>query len=173
MNTNHPPYHDAKSSEDWPLELVGELGAALAPVAIDAVDRAMLKSRLMSRVQRGEEGASTTTIPRSDDGWERFSARVEIKVLHRAPDATSYLLKLAPNATIWPHHHRQDEECVVLEGEIIIGDTRVKAGAYHLAPIGVDHVPIRSESGAILFLRGAMPSVRDLDAWGAVKHALK
>jgi quercetin dioxygenase-like cupin family protein len=148
--------------ETWPDTLTGALGDALTPAPLDSVDCAMLKSRLLARVREDATGKATTTITRSDDGWQPFSSRVQIKILRREEHSTSYLLKLEPGAVIYPHHHRQDEECMVMEGEVIIGDVRASAGAYHFAPVGVDHLPIRSDTGATLFLRGSMPGVRDL-----------
>lgn len=75
-------------------------------------------------------------------------------------------------AVVLPHVHGHDEECMVLEGEVRVGDLVVKQGAYHLAPRGVAHEPTRSESGAPLFLRGAIPAARQV-RWGrAVVHAL-
>jgi hypothetical protein len=61
---------------------------------------------------------------------------------------------------------------MVLEGEVSIGDLIVRQGAYHLAPKGVAHDPICSESGALLFLRGAIPDAKQV-RWGrAAAHAL-
>ncbi len=149
----------------WPDDLTASVGEALANTQLDPVDRAMMKSRLMARVRdesnESNEG-NTVTIVKSEDGWEWFSPRVKMKVLRSDPASTSYLLKLEAGAIVWPHRHRQDEECMVLEGEISIGELRVGAGAYHLAPAGMVHQPIRTDVGATLFLRGVMPSIRDL-----------
>ena len=54
---------------------------------------------------------------------------------------------------------------MVLEGEVRIGDLVVRQGSYHLAPAGVPHEPISSESGALLFLRGAIPRASQV-RWG-------
>ena len=54
---------------------------------------------------------------------------------------------------------------MVLEGEVRIGTMTVRQGAYHLAPAGVPHEPISSETGALLFLRGAIPAARQV-RWG-------
>jgi anti-sigma factor ChrR (cupin superfamily) len=158
-----------RNSEQWPDDLVAPVGDALASAQLDPVDRAMMKSRLMARVRDENNTGNTVTIRKSDEGWEWFSPRVKIKVLRSDPGSTSYLLKLEAGAIVWPHRHRQDEECMVLEGEISIGEEKASAGAYHLAPAGMIHQPIRSETGATLFLRGVMPSFRDL----AVRDAIR
>lgn len=158
MNTPPSPRDD----HAWPDDLTESVGEALASAKLDPVDRAMMKSRLLARVRDERNEGHTVTIKKSDDGWEWFSPRVKMKVLRSDPTSTSYLLKLEAGATVWPHRHRQDEECMVLEGEVLIGDDRVSAGAYHLAPAGMVHQPIRTDVGATLFLRGVMPSIRDL-----------
>ena len=122
---------------------------------LDALDAATIRERVLKRVRRIE--GDLTTIQADEGVWESFSPKVKIKVLHRDVDTQSYLLKLEPGAVVLPHVHGQDEECMVLEGEVRIGNLVVKAGAYHLAPRGVSHEPISSENGALLFLRGAIP----------------
>jgi quercetin dioxygenase-like cupin family protein len=170
MNPKSP--QAAAPDDALPDDIGAALSHALAPVPLDPVDRAMMKSRLLAKVKAPIAATGTTTIPLNDTGWEWFGSRVKIKILRNEPDATSYLLKLEPGAVIWPHHHRQDEECMVMDGEVLIGDVRAGAGTYHLAPSGVDHVPIRSETGATLFLRGAMPTIRDLSKRDALRFAL-
>ena len=137
--------------------------------SLDAVDAATIRERVLKRV-RASQGL--TTIQADEGMWESFSPKVRIKVLHRDVDTQSYLLKLEPGAVVLPHVHGQDEECMVLEGEVRIGNLVVKAGAYHLAPRGVPHEPISSETGALLFLRGSIPAARQV-RWGrAALHAL-
>jgi hypothetical protein len=168
----NPKYPTTPAEEQWPDALTAPVGEALKPITIDPMDRALMRSRLLARVRTEKHASSSLTIQGSEGDWEPFSPRVQIKILRHEPESTSYLLKLDPGAVIWPHHHRQDEECMVMEGEVIIGDIRASAGTFHLAYAGVDHVPIRSETGATLYLRGAMPSIRDLSKRNALKYLL-
>jgi quercetin dioxygenase-like cupin family protein len=130
-----------------------------------------MKSRLMTRVRDLERGAMTHTVSPESGEWQKFSPRIKIKILRREADGSSmsYLLKLEPGAFLVPHKHHIDEECVVLEGQVTIGEERVGAGTYHLAPRGMIHAAIRSEHGAVLFIRGKEPSWRDT----AVKETLR
>jgi quercetin dioxygenase-like cupin family protein len=146
--------------------LVDALGRAPAP-ALDALDAATIRERIVKRI-RASKGL--TTIQANEGEWESFSPKVKIKVLHRDVDTQSYLLRLEPGAVVLPHVHGQDEECMVLEGEVRIGDLVVSAGAYHLAPRGVPHEPISSEHGALLFLRGSIPAARQV-RWGPRRDA--
>lgn len=147
------------------------MSEAVREVPLDAMSERFMKSRLMTRVHDHERGAATSTVRPEHGEWEKFSPRIKIKVLRRESDGSSmsYLLKLEPGAFLVPHKHHIDEECVVLEGEVTIGEELVGPGTYHLAPRGLVHQPIRSEHGAILFVRGKEPSWRDT----AVKETLR
>ena len=83
------------------------------------------------------------------------------------------LLKLKIGAFRVPDKHHIDEECVVLEGEVMIGDELVGPGTYHLAPRGMVHQAIRSEHGATLFIRGKEPSWRDTAVKGTLRAILR
>ena len=144
---------------------------AVREAPLDPMTRRFMKSRLMTRVRDLERGAATNTVRPETGEWEKFSPRIKMKVLRREADGSSmsYLLKLEPGAFLVPHKHHIDEECVVLEGMVSIGEELVGPGTYHLAPRGMIHAPIRSEHGAILFIRGKEPSWRDT----AVKETLR
>jgi quercetin dioxygenase-like cupin family protein len=139
--------------EDLRDALLGEV-ADRRPDA--SVERA-LRARLLERVRR-ERAREPITIRGGDAGWEPFGPKLHIKMLHRDGAHRSFLLRLEPGAVIDAHDHEEDEECLVLEGEIRSGDLVVRAGDYHLAPRGVRHEPIHSPAGALLFIRAVMPA---------------
>lgn len=135
---------------------------AIAPQALDGFHRQALRQRILARA--GADADRSIRTVRADEGeWKVLLPRVKIKVLRDGPDAQSYLLRLEPGAVLPPHHHPADEECVVLEGEVRLGEVVARAGDYHLAPRGRTHDPIVSETGALLFLRGAAPSVSQVN----------
>jgi mannose-6-phosphate isomerase-like protein (cupin superfamily) len=138
------------------------LGEGLTPVPMQPIERSLMRARLLARVRDAAPQRSAVTVAKDDGAWEPFSPRVQIKVLRHDPESTSYLLKLEAGAMIWPHRHAQDEECVVLEGRVQIGELDMGAGTFHLAPRGKNHEPIRTETGALLYLRGAMPRALDI-----------
>ncbi len=155
-----------------PAALEAQLLEATQPddgQALAAADAASMRERIFKRIHATQ---SLTTIQSDEGDWAPFSPKVCIKVLRRDVDSQSYLLRLEPGAVVLPHVHGQDEECMVLEGEVRIGGLVVRQGAYHLAPRGVAHEPIRSEHGALLFLRGAIPAASQV-RWGrAAVHVL-
>lgn len=115
-----------------------------------------IRRRLLERV--ADADASHDTVHAGDGGWQPFIDGVSIKVLHEQDGVLSYLLRLAPGAALPPHRHPLDEECIVLEGTLLVGThTEVQAGGYHLAHRGALHPTVSTRTGATIFLRGAVP----------------
>lgn len=103
-----------------------------------------------------------TTVRNGPEGWQRFMGGVYFKPLREDGASLTYLLRMEPGAVVPAHRHAADEECLVLEGDLHLeGDLVLRAGDYHLARAGVLHATIRTEAGALLFLRGAEPQVSD------------
>lgn len=117
---------------------------------------------LWPRVERAldqEASASSLHTVRLDEGeWMLIRAGLARKLLYRDPDTgtESYLFRMEPGASIEGHHHAHAEECLVLEGDLTIGDLRLSAGDYHVAARGSIHPVLRSQGGAVMFVRGAV-----------------
>lgn len=144
---------------DPPLDaaLVESLDDAIAADRADARMAARVKRRLLARLA-DEATAQHRTVPAGEQDWQPFAPGVRIKVLNEAAGIMSYLLRFEPGATLPAHRHPVDEECVVLEGSIDIGNRlHVSAGGFHLAWRDMLHAPIHSAGGATIFLRGASP----------------
>lgn len=120
-----------------------------------------IRQRLLERV--ADTDRSHLTVQPDAGQWQPFADGVQIKVLHERGGILSYLLKLAPGATLPAHRHPVDEECVVLEGTLRVGThTEVAAGGWHLAHQGALHASLSTTTGATVFLRGAVPEARHL-----------
>jgi len=117
-----------------------------------------IKRRLLERV--ADADASHLTIAADAGDWQAFVPGVRLKVLRECDGVLSYLLRLAPGATLPPHRHPVDEECIVLEGTLRVGThTEIGPGSYHLAHRGALHPTVSTQAGATIFLRGAVPEV--------------
>lgn len=106
----------------------------------------------------GDPQPGSLTI-RSDEGdWLQLFEGVFKKTLliDEQEHMESYLLRIAPGAACPSHSHTKTEECLVMEGEMIIGEARFRAGDYHAAPAKIPHLPIRSETGVLLFVRSEL-----------------
>jgi len=68
---------------------------------------------------------------------------------------TSRLCRLEAGACLDGHDHPHDEECMMLSGDIFLGDILLQAGDYQIASAGSQHLEISSDTGALLFVRGA------------------
>jgi anti-sigma factor ChrR (cupin superfamily) len=139
-------------------ELLAQMDAALLPEPLDPVTQARIKQKLMRRIAQTTT-ARHLTVALSEDHWQPYGDGVRLKVLHHSHGVMSYLLRLAPGAAVPAHRHPIDEECVVLEGEVQIGDLRIGAGGFHLGRKDVPHDTLHSANGALIFLRGAAPDL--------------
>jgi quercetin dioxygenase-like cupin family protein len=111
-------------------------------------------------VAAGEQApAGTVTIRAADMRWVAAGPGVEVKVLRHnaARRDQTVLIRMQPGAVVVGHRHTQEEECLVLEGEVFVGDHRLGAGDMHGAVAGVVHAPIRAPHGALLMIRSEMP----------------
>ena len=147
------------SQADEPVldaELLAQISAAIEPEPLDEVTQARIKRNLLRRIAQSSTPQHLTARPGPAD-WQPFGSGVSIKVLHESQGIMSYLLRLAPGAALPAHRHPVDEECVVLEGEVQIGELRVGAGGFHLGRRDVLHDRLCSTAGAVIYLRGAVP----------------
>jgi hypothetical protein len=157
--TAPPPADDDRLALDADLQDAFSAAQTSEPVPPTTAER--IKRRLFERIAAHER--SHVTVAAGADGWAAFLPGVHIKVLHEQGGVMSYLLRLEAGAVIPAHRHPLDEECVVLEGVLHIGDDCVvSAGGFHLAHKDSLHAPLSSDEGATLFLRGASPRSEQL-----------
>jgi quercetin dioxygenase-like cupin family protein len=129
---------------------------------LEVGNQAAPPANLWSRVERTldqEASAAPFHTVRLEDGeWMSIRPGLEKKLLYRDPatGTGSYLFRMQPGALIEGHHHARAEECLVLEGDLTIGDLRLNAGDYHVAAEGTIHPVLRSQGGAVMFVRGAV-----------------
>lgn len=107
--------------------------------------------------------AAEQTWWRSDDAtqsaqWEPLSEGVEIKGLRCVGDVVSTLARVAPGALVVDHGHHLDEDCMMLQGDLFLGDILLRENDYQLAPAGVAHLNSMSDTGALFYFHGAMPT---------------
>ena len=153
MPLNHP----TRPKPPLAADLIARLDAAHEPEPLSDAAHARVKRQLLRRI-----AADTTerhlALPAGAAGWQPFGAGIALKVLYEAGGVMSYLVRLEAGAELPAHRHPVDEECVVLEGDVCIGDTlRLGPGGFHLGRKDVLHDRLHSPTGALIFLRGAVP----------------
>jgi quercetin dioxygenase-like cupin family protein len=119
-----------------------------------------MRMRIMEGIQIQPHPHATYHTMTGDGGtWIDVDAKLEMKILHKDSRATSFLLRLKPEAKLPSHVHAADEECLVLEGELRLAEgVTLRAGDHHFAPNGLPHGPAESPSGTLLFLHSEKPA---------------
>lgn len=135
----------------------GLLGEAVRPVSLSPERREALFQRVLERIH-APAPPGTVTI-RADEGeWTEFAPGLHRKVLRldRKARNVTFLLRMAPGAMAPSHAHSEDEECMVLEGEVVIGDHTARAGDFHLARVGAVHRGFGTRTGCLLLIRAEL-----------------
>lgn len=138
-------------------ELADALAQALAPVDPPPARSALLLDRVLA-VARPDPARDYVTVPESEDGWQPLIEGIRMKVLHESPTHRFALYRLAPGAVFPAHTHPFEEECLVLEGDLSAGGVRMTAGDFQYAREGSIHDVLRSDGGALVYLRHAIDS---------------
>lgn len=141
------------------LDVLDALLVDLKPIAPPPDRAASLRERILTAARASDADTDKITIPPGGGEWVMVAPKVSMKMLHVTPESRSFLLRLEPGARLAPHDHPGDEECMVLEGEVYLGDVHATAGTFHLAPKGTHHAEIRSATGTLLYLRLASTEI--------------
>ncbi len=133
-----------------PLALGGTAGAGPSDAVWDRIAAAIVPSATATPRSR--------TITSDSGIWRDIARGVEVKLLHidRARGFRTMLIRMAPGGVLPAHPHTDDEECVLIEGEIFVGTMRLGAGDWHLAPKGEMHPDITSPKGGLFYIRAAL-----------------
>ncbi len=90
----------------------------------------------------------------ADPDWKEVSPGMSCKILsadtHR--DRVSMLVKLDPNVEYPPHTHAGVEELHLLQGELWIGERKLRAGDYNRAEPGTSDARVWSQTGCTCVL---------------------
>ena len=139
--------------------------ASTIEAAPERTDR--VRSRLFARIHAEppptgpvaatSSGFITLHDSTAGDGWVGMLPKADVKLLFTDGEAESYMIRLQPGAWAPAHDHPADEECLVLEGSLWLGDVFLKAGDFHVARPGMRHGELRTETGAMIFIRYCKP----------------
>ena len=102
----------------------------------------------------GEELSGTLTRRGGTGVWTEMSPGVTYTVLFEDPVAKrrSILVRALPGSNYGAHFHAEGhEECLVLEGDLIMGDLKLLAGDFHVASKGSTHPAATTRSGCVLY----------------------
>lgn len=136
---------------------VQELGKALAPAELTSARRASMRARVLAGAA-GVQPAFTETIHTDSLPWRNVSTGVQAKLMKRdeAANLMIVLWRLQPGGALPGHPHSTDEECLVLEGEMLVGAHCVRAGELHIAKPGAIHGDLTTRTGLLVMVRSGI-----------------
>lgn len=132
-----------------------------------------LKQKVLAAVRDAEAGAQAATvqlwknwsapqvegdliIQRKQEGqWEETGVTgVEVKRLFvdQNRNYVTMLVRMRPGSSYPGHRHGGFEECYVLQGDLSVGDTVLRAGDYQRAAGGSIHGEQSTRNGCVLFI---------------------
>lgn len=149
-----------KSENESPVlgaDLLEHLSAGLRPSGLDPATRGRMRERVLASSDPGFH------VVRAGEGvWRSVLPGVAVKRLWLDPatDMETSLWRLEVHACIPEHAHSDDEQCLVIEGEIEQAGVCYVAGDYLHALAGSHHQPMRALQHSVLLIRArAMPEV--------------
>jgi anti-sigma factor ChrR (cupin superfamily) len=137
--------------------VTGELALQVDPVPVSGA----LRDRVLAAV---DEAATASErgfhfVVAEEGGWRDLGDGVQHRALGRDPitSSISYLVRVAPGASVPSHAHRGTEHCWVVEGDFIVDGRVLRSGDYHRADAGTIHRSLRSEHGCVFLVVEARP----------------
>lgn len=133
------------------------LGDAVAASELSAERRASMKQRIFARLI-DRPPPMMETIRTGSIAWREVSPGVKAKLLKRDDEANVIIVlwQLEPGGRLAGHSHEDSEECLVLEGEMLVGEHRVAAGELHIAHRGSMHHDLTTRTGCLLMVRSGI-----------------
>ena len=147
----------------------------LALVAAPAEPPAAVRARLLERIEREQPAASNPQvwrnwspdqenrdllIVRQNEGpWQETGVagvRVRRLLVDPARNQFTAMVRMDPGTSYPRHVHNGAEECLVLEGDIRMGDAVLHAGDYQYAPPDTLHGVQSTEKGCLLLITSSL-----------------
>ncbi len=155
-------------NDDEFIKLVDEWDNRLAPLA-GAIETQALRPEVWQNI-KNRMGKHNTSLPKgieavykNDGQWRSVNEKVDIKSLFIDAElgAESYLLRFQPEGTIEQHSHGNwNDECIVMEGSVMVGEAEFGPGDFHVAKRGSVHPRLYSPTGCIVFVRSRQETGR-------------
>lgn len=135
-------------------DLSTELLLALRSEPLDEA----VQARISERINRGLRQRKALRLQRADQAeWIQLGPGVSLRILQHEPETgrLTAIWQLQAGACIPPHPHDQDEECLILDGDMCHEQDRYGPGDWMLAPAGSQHQHLRSVAGCRMLIRGS------------------
>lgn len=111
------------------------------------------------RKWKGDAAQQLCTLRSDEGGWEATGVEgVSIRRLFVDSDRNQFtgMVRMTAGSTYPRHVHNGAEECLVLEGDLHVGDLVLHAGDYQRAPAGSLHGVQSTEGGCLLLITSSL-----------------
>jgi len=143
--------------------LDGHISAAVPrPEVKQGLLERIRKERQEARAQATERAARPYNVLAAHRKWEETGipgVQVCYLMIDRESNRYTALYRLAPGAVFPEHDHTVEmhEECLVIEGDMIVGNLVLGPGDFHLGRKGSHHEPITTRNGCLVLVSNSLP----------------
>lgn len=147
------------TTQDEQQSAIATMATDIEPLPLDSQLKNALKQKVMQQIKAACPSGGITVRANEVD-WLHITPQLSIKILSQDTEKKVQIAywRLQPGGIIPPHSHHNDEECLVLEGDIRIGDHTLFAGDFNIMKKGSNHGPITTVGGALLYLKHDIPN---------------
>lgn len=135
--------------------------ALLEWVAADA-KVSPLRRQVAKTTSLGEKHQALILRRAAEAAWETSDVPgVSLRVLFTDSDKNQFtaMVRMAPGSSYPRHVHSGPEECLVLEGDLHVGETVLGPGDYQRAPEGSRHGVQSTEKGCLLLITSSLSDI--------------
>jgi putative transcriptional regulator len=133
--------------------------ALLRRVAPSSAGHSPLRSSFQTAPARAEAGAGLLIQRAAEGAWEDASVpgiRVRVLFVDRPNNHFTALVRMEPGTSYPRHRHDGPEECLVLEGDLHVGDEVLNVGDYQRASVGSTHGLQSTKTGCLLLITSSL-----------------
>jgi hypothetical protein len=126
----------------------------LAPLAMAMPEIAPpdgLLARIEGAIGQAEADLPQTVEERLEDGkWREIAPKIEVKQLW---DDKTFLVRCAPGGIYPGTPHLLFEHCLIIQGDMLVGEQTYQVGDYHGVPAHTAHGAFTSRTGLLMLVR--------------------
>ena len=132
-----------------------EVTAMLGALVTEMTPPPGLRARLMRRVADYQQLQPTSEVRTFDGAWRATGLPgIDYKPLYHDKKTGMFtqLVRMEPGARYPRHLHYDDEQCLVLQGDVRWGESRYLQGDFVITGAGVVHPALESDTGNVLLI---------------------
>lgn len=120
-----------------PLEPAAAAPTAPAPaIAAPAQREAFLRERLLAKARASHsESLGHRLVAQGQGPWQTVGPGVRLKLLRESPQGRSMMLEMAAGTRFTSPWPAASQECLLLQGDLQLGPTRLSVGDHLHAPV--------------------------------------